>query len=1047
LLLIYLLDLSAVAYISGILIHEKYIAIDFSEKEIVGNAYVHVVRGALTDVAMAGAGQRPPADRFVHIQAELDRAEQQYGGQLRSRELSGKTLAALDRLAQAPATDFQAVGAAIDASRALITRVGNQSNLILDPDLDSYYVMSMSILRYPALLAAVDSIGALLREEPPRSREEARSRYLVLEGQFDAVLEGLRSDFAEAGAANPGLASTLDPLVSGMLGAVDAYRLQARRAIEGGNPDDPARQAAGAAQRQLIGQMDGAWRVTGDALDGLLRERVQALFSRMWLHLGTALFLLCAILCLVYLVAQQISRPLRQLARVMDTVRRTGDPSRRAVWDSHDEIGQVVRGFNEMLQQLDHERDVQKELAATARAAEAQQALVEATPVPMLVTAIPGHEVLHANGPAQSWLSGRDADPWGYALESSVRARFFQQLSDVDAIDEFEVLWRTDRGATWAMLSARRLKFQGQDAILTAFTPITQIKLLEQRLELWAKVFEASSEAILILDEGKRVLSANAAFYRSTGYNAADVGGLPPGFLATGSGATVFAEIGQQVERLGTWSGEAYVRRLLGGDYPAWLMASAVRDHGGEITHYICTLIDITDRKKSEAHIRFLAEHDALTQLPNRSLFVKRLGAVLDEGQTGHRFAVLFIDLDRFKDINDTLGHHVGDGLLRSVSQRLLRAVRGGDMVSRLGGDEFTVVLTEVGDREDVERLINGRLIPLVREPHQINGATLQVACSVGVAMYPEDGADIETLMQNADAAMYQAKAEGRNLVRFFSQEMAERTRRRLAIEAGLRSAIGEGEFVMVFQPCVDAVSGALVSVEGLLRWNSAQLGSVEPSLFVPIAEETRLILPIGAWVIDQACRQITRWRVESGLRVRVSINVSAIQLRDSDLVEALSSSLAAHSVEPDQIELEITETVLMDSTDKYLHAIRAVRALGVSLSLDDFGTGYSSLSYLNRFPLDRLKIDRAFVHDMLDAPSDLAVIRAIIDLGHELGLRVVAEGVESAWEAETLRSIGCDELQGYLYGRPLAAQELVRWIQERQAAGGDKASDGLLFK
>nr|WP_241015132.1 hopanoid biosynthesis-associated protein HpnK [Burkholderia sp. Ac-20379] len=778
-------------------------------------------------------------------------------------------------------------------------------------------------------------------------------------------------------------------------------------------------------------------------LDALLHARVSALFARMWLHLGTALFLLCAILSMVYLVAQQISRPLRELARVMDIVRRTGDHRQRATWHSQDEIGQLVTGFNEMLVQLDHERDVQKELAATARASEAQYALVEATPVPMMVTAVPGHEVLHANRPALYWLNGRTSDPWAYGLDSAVRARFFQQLSDREAIDEFEVRWMASEEPTWAMLSARRLTFQGRDAVLTAFTPINQIKLMEQRLELWAKVFEASSEAILILDSDRRLLTANASFYRATGYRAEKVTGTLPDFIVANGGDTpLLAKLTALVDISSVWNGEAVVRRRAGGDYPAWLMISAVRDKRGGVSHYICTLIDITDRKKSEARIQFLAEHDVLTELPNRALFTRRLGAAIEHAQPARGgVAVMFIDLDRFKDINDTFGHHAGDGLLRSVSRRLMQSVRGGDTVSRLGGDEFTVLLTGAGSAADVQRLIDERLLPLMREPHSIGGMTLQVACSIGIAMYPDDGEDIETLMQNADAAMYRAKSSGRNLVKFFSREMAESTRHRLELETHLGQAVENGELWLAYQPCVQAGTGELLSVEALLRWQHPHLGTVPPGKFIPIAEETRLIVPIGAWVIDEVCRQIASWRAAGLPELRVSLNLSVVQLRDDpQLVNRLSGSLARHAVDPASLELEITETVLMESVDRYLDVVRAIREIGVKLSLDDFGTGYSSLSYLHRFPLDRLKIDRAFVNGRLDALADIAVIRAIVELGHELGLRVVAEGVEQAEEASALKRIGCDELQGFLYAQPLRPEGLAPWMQARDTACLDEA-------
>ncbi|MFC0401803.1 EAL domain-containing protein [Paraburkholderia rhizosphaerae] len=1036
LLLIYLLDLSAVLYISGILIHEKYIAIDFSNKEIVGNAYLRTVRDALVKVASVGAGARPPAQALHDTVVALDDAQVQFGAAMQTDALNRRVRDALTMLSRDKTPNAADVNDALLASRELVTRIGNQSNLILDPDLDSYYSMSLSILRYPALLDAMNQIGSGLHDDrQPVSADLMRTRYLVREGQLDAVLQGLRTDFAEAVAANHELESALGPSIGQISRSVEQYRSTARAIVNSGGADAARLAALDAAQQRVIADVGQTWHQTGIELDHLLHQRVRALYARMWLHLGTALFLLFGILTMVYTVAQQISRPLRQLARVMDTVRRTGDHSLRARWHSQDEIGVLVNGFNEMLEQLDRERDVQKELAATARASAAQHALVEATPVPMVVTAVPGHEVLHANRPALVWLNGCAIDPWARGLDSGTRARFFQQLSDREAVDEFEVHWKATDESTWAMLSARRLSFQGQDAILTAFTPINQIKLMEQRLELWARVFEASSESILILDDACRLLTANAAFYKTTGYRSDDVVGRLPGFIVDGlPGDGGFAMLARRVERSSTWNGEAQVRRRQGGDYPAWLMVSVVRDTEGQVTHYICTLIDISDRKKSEARIQFLAEHDFLTELPNRALYKKRLAVALDTAKrTGRRVAVLFIDLDRFKDINDSLGHHIGDGLLRSVATRLVRSVRHDDTVSRLGGDEFTVILNHAQSAADVAQTIEERMIPLIGETHDVNGIAMQVSCSVGIAMYPEDGHDIDTLMQNADLAMYQAKAAGRNLAKFFSPDMIEHSRMRLALEACLRTAIERNELWLAYQPCIDTKSGDVIAVEALLRWDSAELGRMSPAQFIPLAEETRLIVPIGAWVIDEACRQLASWRDGPLDGLTLSINLSAVQLRDDTLVDTLKASLAKHGVAPERLELEITESVLLDGAQHNIATIGEIRALGVRISLDDFGTGYSSLSYLNRFPLDRLKIDRTFVHNKLDKPTDLAIVEAIAGLGHMLGLRVVAEGVENEREANLLRSIGCDELQGFWIARPLSSAQLDDWMRERR--------------
>ncbi|MBP6817122.1 MAG: EAL domain-containing protein, partial [Burkholderiaceae bacterium] len=679
----------------------------------------------------------------------------------------------------------------------------------------------------------------------------------------------------------------------------------------------------------------------------------------------------------------------------------------------------------------------QKELAASARAADAQRALVESTPIPLVVTSIPGHEVLHANPPAEAWLNGHRTDPWKAGLEAPVRVRFFQALADRGAVDEFEVRWRAGSEPAWAVLSARRVNFQGQDAVLTAFTPINHLKLMERRLELWAKVFEASSEGILIVDADRRVLSANQAFSRATGYDLQDVIGESPGALLGGeSRQSQFDGLWAMAASRGTWQGDVMIRRRDGSDYPAWLMASTVRhSQSGQagLSHYILTSIDISDRKKSEERIRFLADHDVLTDLPNRALYTERLRQAVQQAVlSGERLAVLFIDLDRFKDINDSLGHHIGDGLLRSVSRRLLEAVRPGDTVSRLGGDEFVVLINAVADASEVAQLVQRRLIPLIRQPHHVDGADLHVSCSVGIAMYPDDGQDIDALMRHADTAMYQAKALGRDGAQFFTAEMTERAQARLHLAASLRQALERREFVLHWQPRVAACGGVLAGVEGLLRWNHPERGVVAPGEFIAAAEESGLIVPIGAWVIEEACRQIGSWRAQGLPEFGVSINLSAVQLKESGLVEQVAACLRRHQVRQGTLVLELTESMVMEDAEDNLRQMHALRALGVKLAIDDFGTGYSSLAYLNRFPIDQLKIDRSFVHDMLGDPTDRAITMAIIGLGHTLGLTVVAEGVEREAEAVLLREAGCDELQGFLFARPMPAQALPGWIASR---------------
>ena len=1038
LMLIYLLDLTAVIYVSGILIHEKFLSIDFTRKETVGTAYSAAVRDVLLSpfIDAATAPAKPQAlDKLTALRATHDTV-------LGSAAASEDFVQAWERVRRetAPAAREEALRILVRQGRELLTTVGNQSNLILDPDLDSYYAMSLVVLRFPELLEVLNDTVRMLNSQgrSPVRRGDRRAELLILAGRIDAVSLGIRSDYAQAFAAgSPHLRAALEPGQRALDARLQGFLASVQKLADGEVTAQDLWRLTGA-HADALQVLQGAWGSAATELDGLLQSRVDALFSRMWLHLGTALLLLTCILSLVYAVAQQIARPLRKLAHVADEVRRTGDHTHRAAWHSRDEIGQLVNAFNGMLAQLDRERLMQQEMAASARAAQAQQEMVEAIPIAMVVTSVPEHHVLHANTPALPWLGDVRSDPWRRGLEPGVRTRFFQRLADRGFVDEFEVRWHGGQEPSWAVLSARRLQYQGQDAVLTAFTPINVLKVMEQRLELWAKVFEASSESIVIMDAQQKILSVNRAFCRSTSYDFYEVIGEQLGLLLEqGEAEKLAGRIGTAIDERDAWQGEVRFRRRSGETYPAWLMISAVRDtpKQGAVSHYIGISVDITDRKQTEARVQFLAEHDVLTELPNRSLCVERLRQAMDGAHaSGQRVAVLFIDLDRFKSINDTLGHHIGDGLLRSVAQRLSDAVRTGDTVSRLGGDEFVIVMQEVADGDDVRQMVERRLIPLIRQTHHVEGHELQISCSVGVAVYPDDGHDLDELMRRADAAMYEAKAAGRDMARFYAPEIEQAAIERQSLEHHLRHALERNELRLHFQPRVSAATFEAVGAEALLRWQHPELGVVAPGRFIPVAEETGLIRPIGLWVLRQACAQLARWN-EPGLQeLALSVNLSVAQLADPELVEQLRSYLQEHQLDPGRLELEITESHLMDNADQAEERLMALKALGVKLSIDDFGTGYSSLAYLKRFAIDKLKIDQSFVHDLLSDPTDLAIIRAIIALGQALGLGIVAEGVEGPDEADKLKALGCDELQGYHFARPMPAEMLERWLRERQA-------------
>jgi diguanylate cyclase (GGDEF)-like protein/PAS domain S-box-containing protein len=1019
-MLIYMLDLTAVIYVSGILIHEKLDAIGFTGKEVDGAAYTEAVRAPL----MAALRGEPLSPGLEAALAQVRRAQDE---RLKASDQAESFQHELTHVAALAGERSGLPQPELGRrARELLTTVANQSNLILDPDLDSYYVMSLVSLRYPELLQILHEAQATA--SAARAGAGRQVELLTVAGRLAAVVQGIESDLLQARKAGDAqLDRALSPRHQALMAAVKAHEAQLQALADTPAADAAARQvlADGFAASQAA--LETAWHEGLGELQRLLERRVDGLYHRMAVHLGTAGALLMAILSLVYLVASQIARPLRGLADVAEAVRQTSDYSRRAEWHSRDEIGRLFTAFNDMLAQLDRDRLVQQELTATARAAEAQKALLEASPIPLMVTSVPDHRILHLNEPARPWLGDLTQDPWRQSLEPGVRGRFFQRLADRDVVDEFEVRWRGGAEPAWAVLSARRLVFQGQDAVLTAFTPINVLKVMEQRLELWAKVFEASSEGITIMDAQRRIVSVNAAFCRSTGYEFYEVVGEELDRLIDGPGPA-WDDINE------AWQGEVRLRRQSGDAYPAWLMVSAVREGGSSgPMHYIGIAIDITDRKAKEERIRFLAQHDVLTELPNRALCQIRLGEALAEAQrSGEQLAVLFIDLDRFKLVNDTLGHHIGDGMLRTVARRLVQTVRSEDTVSRLGGDEFVIVMRHIGSREELDALVRQRLIPAIRMPMMVEGHSLTVSCSVGAALYPQDATHQDELMRRADAAMYEAKSAGRDTARYFSVETDQRVSARQVMENQLRSALDHQEFSLHFQPRLSARTRRLRGAEALLRWTNPVLGSVPPGDFIRLAEETGLIRSIGPWVLERACRQWADLAVaDPSLEgLQLSVNLSAAQLADSQLIAQVQAALAGSGLSPRQLELELTESHLMDSPELAQQQLAALKALGVHVAIDDFGTGYSSLAYLKRFDIDKLKVDQSFVRGMLDDAADAAIVQAVIGLGHTLELKVVAEGVENLPTAQALTALGCDELQGYGFGRPMPPPDFLQWVR-----------------
>jgi len=541
---------------------------------------------------------------------------------------------------------------------------------------------------------------------------------------------------------------------------------------------------------------------------------------------------------------------------------------------------------------------------------------------------------------------------------------------------------------------------------------ISARKQAERTLHLAAQVFENCRDAIVLTDRERRIIALNRSFTQITGYAAEAMLGQPLQLRRSGVDAHDFQrQVWQAMDAAGHWQGEVSCRRRGGELFPGWLSLTTIRDSADRVSNYMGMLSDITDRKRDEDQTRHLAEHDFLTDLPNRVLLLDRLSQALAAARRNHTMlANLYIDLDRFKEVNDSLGHHVGDQLLKEVAARLVNCVRGADTVSRQGGDEFLIILSGIGGVDQAAH-VAGSVVGAIARPFQLGPHALHVSGSVGISLYPDDGDGIEQLINNADVAMYHAKESGRNGYKFFNADMHAHIAEREQLENGLRLALRERQFELAFHAEVEIASGAAVGVEALLRWRHPELGLLRPERFMAAAEEAGLMVPIGNWVLQQACRSARRWR-DAGHSLVVAVNLSAAQFAQKNLLEVVREALAASGLEPASLELELTEAIIMKGGSAAHAALDALHALGVRLTIDDFGTGYSRLGYLKDYPVDKLKIDQSFVATL---DGNTAVIGAIIAMARSLHMLAIAEGVETQEQLDFLRSVGCDQYQGYL--------------------------------
>ena len=643
----------------------------------------------------------------------------------------------------------------------------------------------------------------------------------------------------------------------------------------------------------------------------------------------------------------------------------------------------------------------------------------EQNPNPILRVANDG-TILYAN-PASSFL----LEEWQGTFEDCLPD--FLMAGFGPALESGEVLRDVEVDVNGRYFSFMSVPIKETDSVYLFGQDITERK---QRLLLLASVFENSIEGVTITNADVEIEMVNPAFTAITGYGAEEVIGKNPRILKSDRhGPEFYQEMWQAINEQGAWSGEIWNRRKTGEAFPEKLSITAIKDSLGEISHYVAVFYDITDVKRGEEQLHHQAYHDALTGLPNRQLFIDRLEVSMAHARRHHRIlAVLFFDLDNFKNINDSLGYNVGDRFLQEIAKLLRDCCWDEDTVARVGGDEFIILLTEIKDEKDALAAAQ-RIEKVFAEPILVEEQEFFASASIGISFYPADGEDAATLIKNADLAMYRAKDLGRGNFQLFTERMNQEVSRRLELENNLRRALERQEFEVFYQPKVDIVHGTIAGAEALVRWlKNGEL--VSPVDFIPLAEETRLIIPIGEWVLKTACEQTMLWH-ENGHPLSVAVNLSTRQFHQKDLVEMVARVLKETGLPAETLELEITESIVMGDVREAIRIMLVLREMGIRFSMDDFGTGYSSMQYLKQLPLDALKIDRAFVMDLPDNEEDAAIVSATISMAHSLGLKVVAEGVETGDQLYFLRERGCEQFQGYLFSKPVPGETFLGYLKE----------------
>lgn len=726
-----------------------------------------------------------------------------------------------------------------------------------------------------------------------------------------------------------------------------------------------------------------------------------------------------------------VSMPLEQLSTGVNQYKQ-GNYEHQVKLDAPNEFGELAKAMNQMARTVNHR---EAELSA----------IIGNIPQMVFVKDAETLRFLHFNQAGEKLLGYKKSELLGksdYDFFPREQADFFISkdravLESKQILDIPEEPIETKEGKR--ILHTRKVpildKHGKPQFLLGVSDDITEQKKTEEQTRLWAAIFRNSTEAVIITDANANIVAVNQAYSAITGYSEEEILGKNPRILKSGHyDQRFYQNMWHDISTHDSWCGELWNRNKEGDLFAVWETISAIRNDRNELTHYVGLFSDITHVKKAQEKLDFLAHHDPLTMMPNRMLFNDRLNHAISRARRDQtQLGVIFMDLDRFKNINDSLGHPIGDDLLKIVAKRLNAVLREEDTLARVGGDEFMVLLEHLMHPTDAA-ISAQKLLDAFNESFMVHDHELIISASIGISLFPDDADDDTALVRNADAAMYKSKELGRNQYSFYTEDMTSMATERVALEQSLRRALVHGELSLVYQPQVMLENGRLTGVEALIRWNSPVHGNVPPDVFIPLAEETHMILDIGEWVIFTACAQYREW-TDQGLHIpRFSVNVSSVQVAHCELDEIVNKALTAYDIPKNVLELELTEAVFMTRTEHVYSMMDKLDGLHVELALDDFGTGFSSLSYLKRFFFDRLKIDRSFTMDVLNDPNNLAISRSIIALGNSLGMQVIAEGVETEEQAVFLAQEGCAEGQGYYYSRPLSADDFAAYVRETTA-------------